>query len=289
MEKVKVNVSTSYINEPRQDIKDFSSLVALIDADYLKYLVASSVYKKLQEGFKHSMFMVHETIDSYLDREVFGNYKAKHYVFCFSAPSKNIFRNHIAQEKEYKGNRKNVEDKNFYEEKYDDMGEVYRYINARYQAILFDDLEADDLLSFLQVEQKTFIHSIDKDLKQVPGFHFNLKIRVLQYTTEEEGFNLLIKQCLTGDSTDGIPGLKGCGPKRVDAIAENKSGMPLFLSAINEFVEKKGLTHGIDTFVEMWSLVSMKIDRGEYFKQKYADAFNVINQLTKDDESASFN
>lgn len=51
------------------------------------------------------------------------------------------------------------------------------------------------------------------------------------------------------------------------------------MSAINEFVSKKGLLQGIDTFVEMWSLVSMKINRGEYFKEKYASAIKTIDGL----------
>jgi len=267
-------------NEVIFEQKDFSDKVALIDADYFKYLTASAMYKKIMnEGLMHSRSMLNEVIDFYLGREVFNNYKAKAYVFCFSAPSKQVFRNHFAQEKKYKGNRENVVDNNAYPDKFQDMAYVYQYIKERYITLFYDDLEADDLVCFLQDPEKTFIASIDKDLKQVPGYHFDLKRRVLYYTSEEEGFDLLIKQCLSGDSTDGIPGLKGCGPKAIIKISENKSGYPLFMSAINEFVSKKGLLHGIDTFVEMWSLVSMKINRGDYFKEKYASAIKIVNGL----------
>lgn len=283
MERIEIKSSTEYI--PSQDMqpKDLSSLVALIDADYFKYLVASYVEKRLQGGYRHSNYLVHEAIDYYLEREVFGNYKAKHYLFLFSAPSKNVFRNHIAQEKEYKGNRKNKTDRNYYDQKYDDMKEVYTYINSRYQVLAYEDLEADDLLSMMQVPNKTFIHSIDKDLKQVPGFHFNLKTRFLEETTKEQGFDLLIGQVALGDTIDNIPGLYRFGETALDKLKSKHTGQALLFNIINEFQSKMGMLEGLDAFVEMYGLVAMKIKRGKFFQEKYKEAFSIINELTKDE------
>lgn len=270
--------------EERGIKKNFSSRIALIDADYLKYLVASGMYKRIMEdGLPHSRSMLHDVIDYYLNREIFGNFEAKAYVFCFSAPSKQIFRNSMAQEAKYKGNRENREDKTYYVDKYDDMAYVYEYINSRYQALVYSDLEADDLLSILQNEH-TFIFSIDKDLLQVPGFHFDMDMRVLKYITEEDGLRTLIKQVLQGDTVDGVPGLQGYGPVKVEKVCGEQEPYQMFISVINEFVTKKGLLHGIDTFVEMWSLVSMKINRGDYFREKYASAINIINGIIDEPE-----
>lgn len=272
------------IFEQRGERKNFSTRIALIDADKMKYLVAHSMYGKIvEEGLPYSISMLNETINFYLDRDIFNNFEAKSYIFCFSAPSKQVFRNHIAQESEYKGNRGKSEDKTFYDQKYEDMAYVYEYINSRYQALLVKDLEADDLLSMLQNEH-TFIYSNDKDLKQVPGFHFDLQRRVLYYVSEEEGMQMLLKQCLTGDTTDSIPGLKGIGPVKAEKICGDQEPNQMFLSVINEYISKHGLLHGIDTFVEMWSLVCMKLDRGDYFKTKYASVFNVLKALTDDQD-----
>lgn len=267
------------------EAKNFIDKVALIDADVFKYLVAHSMYKKIMDqGLMHSRSMLNEVIDFFISRDVFHKYHAKAYVFCFSAPSSKVFRNHIAQEKEYKGNRKDKTDSTYYPDKYDDMAYVFEYINHRYQTLFFDDLEADDILSFVQQPEKTFIVSIDKDLKQVPGYHFDLKLGIMTHTSEEEGLKLLITQCLTGDNTDGIPGLKGCGPKRIKKITEgeNITGYALLIKAINEFISKHGELHGIDMFVEMWGLVSMKINRGEYFRERYGSAIRIVNELIKE-------
>lgn len=268
----------------KYDKKNFSDKVALIDADYLKYLVTSLMYKKIiEEGKDHSVSMLNETIDFYLSRDIFNSFSAKAYVFCFSAPSSNVFRNHLAQEKKYKGNRENQKDSNYYPDKYEDMAYVYEYIKQRHVTLFHDDLEADDLLSFLQHPEKTFIYSNDKDLKQVIGYHFDIKNRFLSYTDEEKGFKMLIKQVLTGDTTDNIPGLFRCGPKRVEEITEGKDAYACLIACINEFISKKDLLHGVDTFVEMWSLVSMKINRGDYFKEKYKSSINLVNSLIEDE------
>jgi 5'-3' exonuclease len=268
------------------ETKDFSDKISLIDADYLKYLVADDMYKRItKEKLAHSKSALHEIIDSRLACEVFNLYKAKSYVFCFSAPSKKVFRNHIAQEKKYKGNREGREDKTFYLDKYDDMAYVFTYIQQRYQVLYFDDLEADDIVSMLQTEDKTFICSIDKDLKQVPGFHFDKKTRTLNYTSEEEGFNLLIRQTLKGDSGDNIPGLFGCGEKRIEEIfKEEKENYAALIDVLNEYItKKKSILKGVSTFVEMFSLVATKTNRGDYFREKYLQAFILIESLIENE------
>lgn len=71
--------------------------------------------------------------------------------------------------------------------------------------------EADDLMAMCQ-DDNSIICSIDKDLLQVPGHHFNWVRNEYKVIGEEEGLRSLYMQMLTGDSTDGIPGIKGVGP-----------------------------------------------------------------------------
>lgn len=263
--------------------------IALIDADRYKYLATHSMYKKLmEEGERHTTGLLNEIIDSYLSRDIFDCFEAKAYIFCFSAPSSKVFRTAIAQEKKYKGNRKS-DDPYFYTNKYEDMAYVFEYINSRYQTLFFDDLEADDILSMLQREE-TFIFSHDKDLKQVPGWHWDMNKYDIYHITEEEGFVTLLKQILTGDPTDNFGGLRGFGAKALENFEEkikvdSMKAEHIVYHVMKLYTDKYGILKGFDTFVEMWQLASMKINRGDYFQDKYAKAFFLINKLCNDNNA----
>lgn len=262
----------------------FPNKVALIDADRYKHTVPYRVYQKLQEGKEHSKELVEEVIIDYLFNDIFSKFECKAYIFCFSTQSHKVFRNHVCQEKPYKGNRKGKADLYDYEQKWEDYAYVYEYINKRYTTLLFDDLEADDILSMLQHPERTFIFSHDKDLKQVVGFHYNKEKGFLEYTTEDEGIRLLIRQILKGDTTDNIPGLHLFGDKALEKFDEETKGLnhfQLVQFAMKKFTDKMGVLHGVDCFVEMWNLVSMRIKRGKHVEEKYADAFALIDSLTK--------
>jgi DNA polymerase-1 len=79
-------------------------------------------------------------------------------------------------------------------------------------------MEADDVMGILATDgtiESPVIVSIDKDMRQVPGLHFNPRtddfpVRV----TEEEGYRLLLLQWLKGDPSDGYPGIYGVGEKK---------------------------------------------------------------------------
>lgn len=264
--------------------KNFNK-VALIDADRYKHVVVYQVYKELQNGKAYSRDLVRTVIDDYLYRDIFAAFDAKAYLFCFSAPSKKVFRNWVTQEKKYKDNRSGGADLYDYENKWEDMAYVFEYIHENYPTLIFDDLEADDLLSMLQHSTDTFIFSHDKDLKQVVGFHYDMGMRTLMYTTEDEGFEILVNQILLGDPTDSIPGLKGFGPKALDGFREecfHFDNKTLLYAAIGKFIDKYGILNGMDCFAEMWHLVSMRTSRGDYNKSKYHSAFKLIETLLSD-------
>lgn len=84
-------------------------------------------------------------------------------------------------------------------------------------------LEGDDVLGILAthptlVEGEKVIVAIDKDLKQIPGWHYNYGRREDSYIGEAEAEWFFFMQCLTGDSTDGYPGCPGIGPKTAEKI-----------------------------------------------------------------------
>jgi DNA polymerase-1 len=90
------------------------------------------------------------------------------------------------------------------------------HFQAQYGAIVEPMLEGDDLLGLLgtlEGSEEMVIASIDKDLKTVPGLHFNWdgeETAIVEVTPEEaQRFHLI--QTLMGDSTDGYRGVPGIG------------------------------------------------------------------------------
>lgn len=84
--------------------------------------------------------------------------------------------------------------------------------------------EADDLLGITQTtledekllekDTPSIICSIDKDLLQIPGKHYNFVKQEFQTVTYDDGMFAFYKQLLMGDSTDNIGGCPGIGEKK---------------------------------------------------------------------------
>lgn len=78
-------------------------------------------------------------------------------------------------------------------------------------------LEGDDIMGILQTKPgagDTICITIDKDLKTIPGKHFNFRRGEYFEVTEGEANQFLLQQVLMGDATDGFPGCRGIGPKK---------------------------------------------------------------------------
>lgn len=104
-------------------------------------------------------------------------------------------------------------------------------------------LEADDVMGILGSSnpKKYIIATIDKDLKQIPGRHFNWKHDTkVRTVTKEEADKYFYTQILTGDTTDGYGGCPGIGPKKAYKIIEENWPNPW--PAIVEAYKAKGLT-----------------------------------------------
>lgn len=122
------------------------------------------------------------------------------------------FRNDIATLKEYKGNRKDARKPVYYDQ-------VREYLIKYHDAIVLENVEADDMLAIEQSDN-TVIASIDKDLLQVPGKHYNWVKEEKVLIEPAIGLKKLYIQVLTGDSTDNIPGIPGVGPVKARKILD---------------------------------------------------------------------
>jgi DNA polymerase-1 len=124
----------------------------------------------------------------------------------------NNFRDSIAVTAPYKGNRVGLKKPVHYE--------AIRKHLQRLGAELVEGQEADDAVAIEATKTGGWIVSIDKDLDQVAGWHYNFVKREEYYVTEEEGLRNFYTQVLTGDRIDSIPGLKGIGPVKAAKILD---------------------------------------------------------------------
>lgn len=132
-------------------------------------------------------------------------------VSVFLSPDR-TFRHDCAKTKPYKGNR--VQPKPKY------LKEVEKYLVREYGAVFGDNIEADDEIGIALSRDpgETVSVSIDKDLLQVPGWHYNWVNDTIQRVTPKNGDFSFYSQMLTGDTTDNIPGIAGIGPQGAGKI-----------------------------------------------------------------------
>ena len=98
--------------------------------------------------------------------------------------------------------------------------DIRDFLQIQYEAEVCYGIEADDALGILQTQNqdRSIICSIDKDLKQIPGYHYHFVKEEKSYVTPEEGLRVFYTQLLTGDSSDHIKGIYGLGPKKAEQI-----------------------------------------------------------------------
>jgi 5'-3' exonuclease len=78
-----------------------------------------------------------------------------------------------------------------------------------------------------------WIVHVDKDLNQLPGWHYNPTKGEEYYVTEEEGLRAFYTQLLTGDRIDNIVGLYGVGPvKAAKLLKDCKEEQSLFKAVV---------------------------------------------------------
>lgn len=83
-------------------------------------------------------------------------------------------------------------------------------------------LEADDLIGMMVSSGKAIGVTIDKDLRQVPGWHLNPdKEDDAILISKEDGDRFFYEQWMTGDSTDNIFGLWRVGPAKAKKILDS--------------------------------------------------------------------
>lgn len=199
---------------------------ALIDADVLLYRCGHQA--EVVTDWGDDVFTLHadgkEAKSRFLALVENSTPPGRSPVLCMS-DSPTVFRHTVYPEYKAnrKGSRKPLTHKMVREWILDGCPEECYGGDARYEVIQWPGLEADDVMGIMATRAPdSIICTIDKDLRTVPGLHYNFDkpeegvVRV----SPEEAERFFLQQCVSGDATDGIPGIKGVGPKKAAGLLD---------------------------------------------------------------------
>lgn len=175
---------------------------ALIDADIVLYRISPICEESSEDA-------VYTLTFEFMDK-LLKDCNAEDYMCYFSCPSEKNFRRVLTDS--YKATRPKTRPK------YYDL--CKQIIKDNFKWTEATCCEADDLLGIAHVED-TVLCSIDKDLKQSSGWHYNFVKKEFAYVEPDEGKEFFWLQMLMGDKTDNIIGLAGIGPKKAEKLLQN--------------------------------------------------------------------
>jgi DNA polymerase-1 len=142
-------------------------------------------------------------------QELSNRFKGPEMTICFSGPKN--FRYSVLSS--YKWNRKNLVKPLLFEC-------IKTYLKEHYLWMQQDELEGDDLMGILSTQEpgKFTICSIDKDMLQIPGRHFNWTKSKRTVVTRTAADHMFYMQVLTGDPGDGYTGIPRVGKVKAEKI-----------------------------------------------------------------------
>ena len=212
--------------------------------------------KYLESSWKRFRLLVSSIADKLWATEVF-----------IAVKSDTNFRDVIY--KDYKANRHKAPNK------YNHFVQAMRELAVfELNAVSATNMEADDLLcmwaySARSVGEDYVIASIDKDLKCIPGKHYNINHQIVETVTEYEAMKFFYAQLLAGDLTDNIPGIPGIGLKTaVKQLASCKTEDDLQQEVVFAYMS---------VFPRDWYNMLLSNGRMLYLKRHIDDVFSIID------------
>lgn len=194
----------------------------LIDGDILIYKIATQ--NEIPTHWGDGLWTLHcdenvckADVDNQI-QQLKENLKADNFIIALT--DKNNFRKDILPS--YKDNRKQ-------KRKPMVLPSLRQYCLDKYDAVIMDSLEADDVLGILSTEpsnDERIIVSLDKDLYQIPG-KISKDGRTIDEVSEKEADYWHMMQTLCGDPVDGYSGCPKVGVKTAQKILGDHINVPL--------------------------------------------------------------
>lgn len=224
------------------------------------------VSEDVDRGFQACLFALKQLLG-----RILKDTGSTDYVFVLSNRDTRCFRHKVATLKPYKGNR--APRPLYYDQTYDALMRRHPHVIAR------PGLEVDDELGIMQDTRTTIICSSDKDLRQIPGHHYNLDSREKFFVTQEGSLSLnnkrdlvgtgqpwVLAQMILGDTADNIPGISS---KHIPGIGRK----------VSERVCTGIKADGMDFVVQCF-----KNQYGDNYMKAMQEVFTLVKILQKDSE-----
>ena len=196
--------------------------VLLIDGDILLYKIAMN--NEVETHWGDGLWTLHSDanickadVDLVID-DLGASLEADDYVVALT-DSKN-FRKDVLPT--YKDNRKD-------KRKPLALKELREYVIKKHRGIVWDNLEADDVMGIMATEpteEERIVVTIDKDLKTVPCNLSSDGLNVERIPERLADYWFMI-QTLTGDKVDGYDGVEGIGIKTAEKLIKKYTNVPL--------------------------------------------------------------
>jgi 5'-3' exonuclease len=183
-------------------------MIALIDCDIVCYRCSASVEIKDSVYDEEIAEQANLRADK-LMQEILYATDAESYRAFFTGP--NNFRKQINPE--YKANRKDKPIPLY-------LKNCREFLIENWKAEVCEGYEADDAMS-MNAGAEAIICTIDKDLDQVPGWHYNWVKGDLYEVSPVEGLRFFYKQLLIGDRGDNLFGVEKIGPVKAAKIIDH--------------------------------------------------------------------
>lgn len=222
------------------------------------------------EPLENALHLVKQELDGIISATAATSYSV--YI-----KGKGNFREEISVTRKYKGNR-DVTHRPKYEH------EIRQYLKEYWKAEEVDGMEVDDKCAVEQTRLNQFdkfmglngveyvfkyetpesiIASIDKDMDQVPGWHYNFMKKEKYWVDEAQAIRSFYIQLLTGDPSDNIQGVKGTGIARAEELYEGVSREQDFFRIAKVEYDRVYGDKGLEILTEMANLVYLRRAEGE--------------------------
>ena len=238
-------------------------MVSLIDADSIVYIIAWNH----KEGASDSEIAA--SVDSVVTM-ILHNTRATGYIGVLSG-SKN-FRHTIYKYDTYKGQRP---PKPEWHQQFESA--IKKRLSDRWKFYMVEDIEADDAICAHAEVCETqgipyTICSPDKDLRQIPGKHYDYKKNEFADVIPDQAFYNLCIQLLSGDRTDNIAGIPGLGEVKSKAVLTKSETSFTYLTDIKaQYIKYFGPYYGPQIYDQTLTSIRLLNSKHPLFDQ-YKDA-----------------
>lgn len=222
-------------------------MIALVDADVVAYRIAYGCNDDPEKlAIAKAAEFLEDLVFTFANADDCEGYLT----------GKDNFRHELTKTVQYKANR--------VAEKPKHLGVIRDYMIKAWAFSVQERQEADDAISiraYALNEEDYIICSIDKDLNNCRGWHYDFNKNQKYFVTEEEAIKNFYTQVLTGDRVDNVPGLAGIGPKKAEKILKDCVTEDQLFTAV-----LKAYDGDIDRMTEMAQLLWLRRKEDEIWQ-----------------------